>query len=206
VREDDAMTSPVDRGNDASDIDVPNLDADAPEPGSGDIEPDDKDWTWVLQRRCPDCGLEAAAVAGPQVAAKLRQNAARWPAVCARADVGVRPEPGVWSPLEYACHVRDVCLVMSSRVSLLLSQKDPAFESWDQDATAISDKYSAQDPAVVGDELSTAAAAAAASFDAVQERDWQRTGRRSNGSVFTIETLGQYFLHDLVHHLCDVHG
>lgn len=31
-----------------------------------------------------------------------------------------------------------------------------------------------------------------------------RPGRRSNGSVFTVRTLGQYFLHDVVHHLHDV--
>jgi len=205
------MTSPADRGGDAPNRDAPKRDApdvDAPDIDSvsRDIERDDKDWTWVLQRPCPDCGLDARTVAGPQVAARLRQNAARWPAVCARADVRIRPQPGVWSPLEYACHVRDVCRVMDSRVNLLLSQEDPAFESWDQDATAISERYNAQDPAVVSEELSTAAAVAAASFDAVHEGDWQRTGRRSNGSVFTIETLGQYFLHDLAHHLHDVRG
>ena len=26
------------------------------------IVPDDKNWTWVLARPCPDCGFEAAAV------------------------------------------------------------------------------------------------------------------------------------------------
>ena len=33
---------------------------------------------------------------------------------------------------------------------------------------------------------------------------WARVGRRSNGSVFTVDTLGRYFAHDLVHHLHDV--
>jgi hypothetical protein len=169
-------------------------------------EPDEKDWTWVLERPCPECGFDAGVVTGPQVAARLRQNAARWPAVCARADVRVRPQPRVWSPLEYACHVRDVCRVMDSRVNLLLSEEDPAFHSWDQDATAIEDAYGDQDPAAVGVELLAAAEAAAASFDSVGDDSWQRTGRRSNGSVFTIETLGQYFLHDLAHHLYDVRG
>jgi hypothetical protein len=173
---------------------------------SPDIEPDEKDWTWILQKPCPECGFEAGTVPGPQVATRLRLNAARWPVVCARGDARVRPWAQVWSPLEYACHVRDVCRVFDSRVNLIRSQADPVFENWDQDATAISDGYSAQDPAVVSDELSAAAEAAAASFDAVGDGNWQRTGRRSNGSVFTIETLGQYFLHDLTHHLHDVCG
>ena len=170
------------------------------------IEPDDKDWTWVLEKACPDCGFDAGTVAGPQVAARMRANAARWPAVFARADVRVRPAPRVWSPLEYGCHVRDVCRVFESRVNLMRSEVDPAFENWDQDATAIADAYGAQDPAVVSGEFSAAAETAAAAFDEVGEGDWQRTGRRSNGSVFTVESLGQYFLHDLTHHLHDVRG
>jgi hypothetical protein len=178
------------------------------DPGSPlpDIEPDAKDWTWVLRQPCPECGLDAPAVAGRQVAANLRSVAARWPAVCARPDVRVRPAAQVWSPLEYACHVRDVCRVFASRLELMRSQADPVFRNWDQDATAIAEAYGRQDPAMVSDELSESAEVAAASFEAVGQDEWQRTGRRSDGSVFTIETLGRYFLHDLAHHLHDVHG
>ena len=32
----------------------------------------------------------------------------------------------------------------------------------------------------------------------------QRRGTRSNGDVFTVESLGSYHLHDVVHHLHDV--
>jgi hypothetical protein len=183
------MTSPPDRGDNAL-----------------DIEPDDKDWTWVLQRPCPDCGFDAGSVPGPLVAARLRPNAAQWMAVCARADVRVRPQPRVWSPLEYACHVRDVCRVFESRVSLMRSESGPTLENWDQDAAAIAGAYGAQDPGVVSVELLAAAQAAAAAFDALDAGDWQRTGRRSNGLVFTMETVGQYFLHEMTHHLHDVTG
>jgi len=170
------------------------------------IEPDDKDWTWVLQKACPDCGFDATTGAGRQVATRLRASASRWRAVFERVDVCVRPQPRVWSPLEYGCHVRDVCRVFDSRVNLMRSQVDPVFENWDQDATAVADAYGAQDPAVVSGEISEAAESVAAAFDGVGEGDWARTGRRSNGSVFTIETLGQYLLHDLTHHLHDVRG
>ncbi len=33
---------------------------------------------------------------------------------------------------------------------------------------------------------------------------WDRPGRRSNGSEFTIDTLACYHLHDVEHHLHDV--
>ena len=39
---------------------------------------------------------------------------------------------------------------------------------------------------------------------AVRDDQWGRTGLRSDGSEFTVLTLGQYFLHDLAHHLVDV--
>ena len=193
------MTSPDDRDDRVPDSPVTDVQ-------TGDVEPDTKDWTWVLQRPCPDCGFDAASVPGRQVAGLLRRAARRWPPVCDRADVRQRPAPGVWSALEYTCHVRDVCRVVETRVALMRSQVNPAFESWNQDDVAIAGRYGAQDPALVSRQLSAAAEAAAAAFGALGEGDWQRTGRRTNGSVFTLETLGQYFLHDVTHHLHDVCG
>jgi hypothetical protein len=35
---------------------------------------------------------------------------------------------------------------------------------------------------------------------------WQRTGRRSDGASFTVETFARYLIHDPVHHLYDVTG
>src|SRR5690242_15281074 len=72
------------------------------------VEPDTKDWTWVLDEPCPDCGFEAAAVTVDRIPAVIRDNATTWEAVLTLADAATRPEPGTWSPLEYACHVRDV--------------------------------------------------------------------------------------------------
>jgi len=167
-------------------------------------EPDVKDWTWVLQRPCPDCGFDAAHVSGTQVAAIVRDCAARWPAVMARPDAAQRPAARVWSPLEYACHVSDVCRMFAGRVRLMVHHDHPDFPNWDQDETALAERYGEQDPAVVAGQLVDAAEEAAAVFDAVGDEEWDRTGRRSNGSVFTVETLGQYFVHDLVHHLHDV--
>jgi hypothetical protein len=73
--------------------------------------PDDKDWTWVLERPCPECGFDASAVPPASVAPLLRANAAAWAEVLRQADDVVRrcPAGDRWAPLEYACHVRDVC-------------------------------------------------------------------------------------------------
>ncbi|MEZ5257563.1 MAG: hypothetical protein R2705_11910 [Ilumatobacteraceae bacterium] len=81
---------------------------------------------------------------------------------------------------------------------------DPAFANWDQDVTAVEDDYGGQDPQVVAAELAADAELVAASFADVPSDAYGRTGRRSDGAVFTIETFARYFLHDPLHHLWDV--
>lgn len=168
------------------------------------IQPDTKDWTWVLDRPCPECGYDASRVAATDVAGAVRTNAAGWADVLRRSDVRTRPTPSVWSPLEYGCHVRDVFRLYDYRLSLMLEQDDPLYPNWDQDVTAIEERYDGQDPVVVAAELADAANAIADRFDTVHGDQWERTGRRSDGASFTIDSFARYFLHDVVHHLQDV--
>lgn len=170
------------------------------------IPPDTKDWTWVLRAPCPECGLESAAIDPAEVPDLVRGYARRWAEVLTRPDIAVRPAEDVWSPLEYACHVRDVCRVMGARAELMLAEDRPTFANWDQDATAVAERYGEQDPGDVSRELAAAADEVAAVFGSVAGGRWQRPGLRSNGSAFTVQTLAQYFVHDVVHHLHDVEG
>jgi hypothetical protein len=172
------------------------------------IDSETKDWTWVLERACPDCGLDTAAVDPAEVPAMVRIMAANWTAVLSGDpdELRERPAPTTWSALEYGCHVRDVCRTMTERVGLLLAEDDPVFANWDQDETALTERYWEQDPAVVAVELVEAAEVAALAFERVGGGQWDRPGRRSNGSRFTVATLAQYFIHDPLHHLHDVTG
>lgn len=138
------------------------------------IVPDTKDWTWVLQRPCPECGFDAATAA-TDVAGRLLDATSRWDVVLRRDGIRQRPATDVWSPLEYACHVRDVFVLYLER-------------------------------ATVRDALDTAGGALATRFDGVGGDQWQRTGRRSDGASFTIDSFSRYLLHDVVHHLHDVDG
>ena len=167
------------------------------------IVPDTKNWTWVLERACPECGFDASTVAFREIPRLTRENAAAWMPVLEREDVRVRPDESTWSPLEYAAHVRDVYGVMGRRLQLLLTEDDPEFENWDQDATAVAERYGEQDPAVVAAELREAAETLADAWEAVPDSALGRSGRRSDGSVFTVESLARYFIHDPVHHLWD---
>jgi hypothetical protein len=123
-----------------------------------------------------------------------------------RPDAASRPDESTWSPREYACHVRDVFRIYDDRLRLMLSETDPLFANWDQDATAVADGYHQQNPRRVSAELVDAAETVAARFDAVSGDDWRRTGRRSDGASFTVESFARYFAHDWIHHLWDVSG
>lgn len=168
------------------------------------IVPDSKNWTWVLDERCPECGFDAAAVDVAEMAGLVRANVAEWPPLLVGEHARVRPDDDTWSALEYACHVRDVFALFDERLRLMLDEDGPQFANWDQDVTAVEQRYDLQDPATVARELVNAGEACADRWTTVGADDWQRTGDRSDGSSFTVETFARYFLHDPVHHLADV--
>lgn len=170
------------------------------------LEPDTKDWTWVLSRVCTECGFDPASVQHSAVAGMIRDDAALWVPRLHGTGVDVRARPDRWSILEYGCHIRDVHRIFEHRVQLMLTEHDPRFPNWDQDATAIADDYGSQDPGVVATELYEAAGVVADTYDRVPADAWSRRGLRSNGSEFTIATIAIYHLHDIVHHAYDVAG
>jgi hypothetical protein len=172
------------------------------------IVSDDKDWTWVLTRPCPECGFDVTGLPPRSVAPLVRSNAGEWLTVLGRpaAELRRRPSGDRWSPLEYACHVRDVFALYDTRLALMLEEDDPLYPNWDQDATAVAERYLEQDPSVVGGQLRAAADKLADRFDSVSGAQWERRGRRSDGASFTVTSFGRYLIHDPVHHLFDVTG
>jgi hypothetical protein len=168
------------------------------------IVPDDKNWTWVLQRRCPDCGFDGSTFAPSDAPAAIEANALQWRRLLTHPLVAMRPNDRTWSGLEYGCHVRDVFRLYLYRLNLMLNEDGPHFENWDQDITAQTDRYGEQSPTVVADELVTAAVLLADRFAAVQPDQWGRTGFRSDGAAFTIDSFTRYMVHDPVHHVWDV--
>lgn len=164
--------------------------------------PEDRDWTYVIMEGCTECGF--TPFDATLAADRLRASVPRWRAALSADSATTRPAPLTWSPLEYGCHVRDVNATMGHRLELMLDHDGALFENWDQDATAVEDRYWAQDPGTVANELAVEAERAASTLDSVSGEAWLRRGTRSNGSQFTVETLAVYFLHDVEHHLHDV--
>jgi hypothetical protein len=166
------------------------------------VPADSRDWTFVITERCEECGFTPQS---PETTGeRLRATIPIWLATLGAEGSRERPAPTVWSPLEYGCHVRDAHRIFRQRLERMLTEDDPMFANWDQDATAIEERYDRQDPADVARELAREVQATAAAFDAVEGDQWDRPGRRSNGSTFTVATFAIYFLHDAEHHVYDV--
>jgi hypothetical protein len=143
--------------------------------------PDTKDWTWTLTRRCPDCGLAAGEIDPAEIGDRAGVAAAEWVQILGSSPaVGSRPEPDVWSPLEYGAHVRDVYRLFDARLARMLTEDAPTFAA--------------------------AASRFVARWSALEPAQLDRPGRRSDGAEFTVASFGQYLLHDIVHHLWDVTG
>jgi hypothetical protein len=168
------------------------------------ITPDTKDWTWVIERVCPECGFDTSSFPREQVGSMIRDNSARWKDVLSHPEVATRPSEDRWSALEYACHVRDVFDLYDFRLKLMLEEDGPSYPNWDQDRAAVDGNYGSEDPTEVHAVMEEAAGRLADRFDSVSGAQWERTGFRSDGARFTIETFARYLIHDPVHHLHDV--
>ena len=167
---------------------------------------DSKDWTWVLERTCPECGFDASNMSLAELPGALRDNASAWKELLERPNNRLRdrPRPDVWSPIEYAFHVRDVFELYHYRLGLMLDEDGPSYPNWDQDEAATAKDYRNATPTTVSLELVEWAEQLASRFEGVSNDGWNRTGFRSDGAAFTVDSFARYLLHDPVHHLWDV--
>ncbi|MFE9959663.1 DinB family protein [Micromonospora sp. NPDC005299] len=157
--------------------------------------------------RCDECLFVYSALDSGDLPQRLRDLAGRYPAALHGVpDPRRRPAPEVWSPLEYACHVRDVFRVQGERLALALRVEEPEFPPMGRDELVITERYNAQDPEVVLADLATAAHEFAARFAALGETELARTGvypwpRRE---ARTLRWLGRHTVHEGEHHLLDI--
>nr|WP_083894820.1 DinB family protein [Nocardia tenerifensis] len=117
-----------------------------------------------------------------------------------------RPKPDTWSPLEYACHMRDVLLVQRERVLAARRTRTP--ESWlmGRDERVEHDGYAEQKPTDVGRQLRDAAQLFANVLERLGDEDWARTLMFSypDPQERSLRWLALHTLHELRHHLLDM--
>jgi hypothetical protein len=157
---------------------------------------------------CDECGYDYAALPRPALAPAIVLGAAQHAARLTAAPDGLRhrPAPDVWSPLEYACHVRDVLVVQRARLLRTQAEDQPTFPPMDRERRVVEDAYNEQEPARVAGELCSAAAALADVLGSLDEAAWARTGVYNfpAPSVRDVDWIARHTLHEVTHHLMDV--
>jgi len=171
-----------------------------------EVQADTKDWTWVLDRACGECGGDVSGLDLAELSELHRSTLASWLGVldASSPDLAVRPAPDVWSTLEYSAHVSAVYRHAFERLTLICELDEPVFADVDPNVEASAERYDRWTPALATRELSAAGARLAELLSVLGPADLERPGLRSNGSHFTGLTLIRYSLHDPFHHLWDV--
>ena len=165
--------------------------------------------------RCVDCDFSYDELAEDAVVLAVRQVAGQFaarldpsqvPDVAHELRLRAHPIAGVWSALEYACHVRDVLLVQRARIHQAQVEERPEFTPMGREERVERDRYNEQSPATVAAELQDAARAFADDLDALDPAGWQRSGFYSwpEREERTVAWIAVHTVHELVHHLQDM--
>lgn len=118
-----------------------------------------------------------------------------------------RPQPDVWSALEYAAHTRDALAVNGWAMDRTLTEDHPVFEWPDHEIrNTTAEGYAALDPTTVLAELGENAERIASKADRTDAGDWRRPATLPAADGGEVDAL--WFLHHAVHegshHLRDV--
>lgn len=158
--------------------------------------------------RCVECGftyeLDEAPMAGQAIQAGIADVGRT---LRSRAhDLRTRRQPGLWSPLEYGCHLRDVLLVQRERVLAARRTDRLVCAPMGRDERVEHDGYASQDPEDVARQLTDAALLFANVLDRLGADDWARelvypfpeaVGR-------SMRWVAVHSVHEVRHHLLDI--
>ena len=157
---------------------------------------------------CPQCRFDYDSLDATSVHAALTEVGDEFQGRLLEpvgTSLRVRPREGVWSALEYACHVRDVLLVQRDRLYLALVEDTPSFPRMYRDERAVLARYNQCDPAVVAAQLGMAAALAADAFMVLDGSQWERllVYNWPHPRELDVRWLGAHTVHEGRHHLED---
>lgn len=155
---------------------------------------------------------DATVIPDRDLAASIREAGRQWSEWIAVVhdhpggdeEFATRRHPDVWCAVEYAAHVRDLLAIFTNRVVLMRRETSPELDWWDQEATAIEDRYADLFPVAVGGDIAHNADELARALQPVNGEDWNRGGQRRDAS-FTVRGAARFVLHELHHHYDDAY-
>lgn len=155
---------------------------------------------------CEACGFDGAHYDDASLLESLRALGPRWQALLAAAgpQLRIRPEPEVWSAIEYAAHSRDITALHVYGVEQALTRDEPVFPPIGDDLVdSAAATYGKANPDHVAAELTTQALLLAKVAHEAGSEAWSR-GLTIGDSRSDVRRLLEHALHDSLHHLGDV--
>jgi hypothetical protein len=171
-------------------------------------------WQWARAQtaRCPQCGHHPAATERSTLGAQLMESAGAWRAFLMEADesyLRIIPAPGIFSPVQYGAHVRDILRVYGDRILIMLREDDPVFPQFNPDES-VWDGYNHLSREELAGDIEAQARRLSDIFDRLQPAQWSLTMIRDGGTdgvyKFTVAGLASYAVHEAHHHLLDADG
>jgi hypothetical protein len=164
----------------------------------------------VEPERCTECGFDGEHLMTGDAITALRSMGRRWRELfkdVPEERLRTRPDPQVWSPLEYAAHTRDVIALVGRGMNEVLKGGEPSFPSIEPDppgdAGAVDHGYNALDPPDVLDQLAAEAEHMAERASKALPEHWSRQAT-TGGEATDAGWLLRHAVHDASHHLRDV--
>jgi hypothetical protein len=156
---------------------------------------------------CGACGFDGASYDASSLLAALRALGPSWRALISSSGqlLRVRPQPEIWSAIEYAAHSRDVTALHTFGVEQALTDEEPTFPAIDGEdlIQASSGSYGDADADEVVQALDAEATRLARLADDAGTDAWTR-GLTIGESRMDVRRLLEHALHDSLHHLDDV--
>lgn len=160
---------------------------------------------------CPECGLDYATISPPDAKVAVLSFPRRYRSALAAAlddesDEGLvrrRPEPAIWSALEYTVHVADLYELFTTIIRRMYDETSPTIDFWDVDARAESERYAEAYPRATLDRLEASATTLAAALGRVEGEGWHRKATFPFGERDLLQ-MARNAVHEGSHHLRDV--
>lgn len=158
-------------------------------------------------RTCPECGFkgnQVAPAATVSLVADLPMTAAQLLRGAIESTVRCRPDPEVWSALEYAAHTGEAIQWYHARIRRALTEQQPQLLPFDWDAACRDGRYRDRTTSQVLADVDGSCAALAAELRSISPSNWQRCGTGSDGSTRSVAQLARRAAHEAVHHSLDI--
>ena len=160
---------------------------------------------------CEECGFQPATVAhgeAPSLIRRLARQHRDWLIGMAATESGdaamrAHPRKGLWSPLEYTAHVRDVYALFDRRIQAILNSPGSELEIIDHNIAVAEGGYNRLEAPALAEDLVVRADRLAATLDHVRPWQWSLRGFRGAESR-TVEEIAKRAVHEGRHHLMDV--